>query len=299
MKTMKKVGLFAVLICSSLFISCGNMGGKSEETKKESEMVRDSFNRVFTETLKDINSNLEVINENERVIMLGPNSPLEKNISEKERIIRNIHFINSLLADSKEKIALLDQRVKEFMAREKLATKQLNSFRAENQKIEKLMSSLESRLRDYEGELASLKAELSTKSFQVIELGEKLNLSETNKELIQQYSDKYEKLAYTAYVAEGNSKKLKEQGIIERGNMISRVMGKDKLSENFQTKNFQAIDIRNVTSIPINSRNAKLITEHPSRSYELKRSGNRITSIEVKDPEEFWKTSKYLVVETY
>jgi hypothetical protein len=51
-------------------------------------------------------------------------------------------------------------------------------------------------------------------------------------------------------------------------------------------------------TIPVNCKNAKLITEHPSGSYEMIRENEKqIAYIAIKDPEEFWKISKYAVVE--
>jgi hypothetical protein len=51
-------------------------------------------------------------------------------------------------------------------------------------------------------------------------------------------------------------------------------------------------------SIPINSKSAKLISEHPANSYQFIRDKDKkIASIEITDPVQFWKISKYAVVE--
>ena len=58
------------------------------------------------------------------------------------------------------------------------------------------------------------------------------------------------------------------------------------------------LTLRKLKSIPVNSKEAKLITSHPSSSYELVRDkDNKIASIDIKDPDQFWKISKYAVVE--
>jgi len=42
----------------------------------------------------------------------------------------------------------------------------------------------------------------------------------------------------------------------------------------------------------------KLVTEHPAGSYELVRQDeDQIASIAILNPDEFWKISKYAVVE--
>ncbi|NTU65546.1 MAG: hypothetical protein HGB05_19635, partial [Chloroflexi bacterium] len=70
------------------------------------------------------------------------------------------------------------------------------------------------------------------------------------------------------------------------------------LIQDFADSSFTQVDITEVKSIPVNTKDAKLITEHPSESYEFIREGkDKIASLEIKDPAEFWKISKYAVVE--
>lgn len=68
--------------------------------------------------------------------------------------------------------------------------------------------------------------------------------------------------------------------------------------ENFADNLFTKIDVTETKTIPINSKDAKLITYHPESSYKMiHESNNKIACIEIKDPEQFWKISKYAVVE--
>ncbi|MEZ4825231.1 MAG: hypothetical protein R3C61_02895 [Bacteroidia bacterium] len=61
---------------------------------------------------------------------------------------------------------------------------------------------------------------------------------------------------------------------------------------------FTAIDITKVSSIPFDSKKAELLTSHPSDSYVFNQENKKITSLEITNPEKFWKASKYLVVVT-
>ena len=63
-------------------------------------------------------------------------------------------------------------------------------------------------------------------------------------------------------------------------------------------KLFTKVDITETKMIPVHSKGAKLITKHPSNSYTMvPEEGDKIAYIEIKDPEMFWKMSKYAVVE--
>jgi hypothetical protein len=101
-----------------------------------------------------------------------------------------------------------------------------------------------------------------------------------------------------AFVASGTYKELKAKGLLTKeGGFIG--LGKTKtLATSFPDSSFKQIDITIMKSIPVNSKNAKLISEHPANSYKLIRDKDKkIESIEITDPAEFWKISKYAVVE--
>ena len=68
--------------------------------------------------------------------------------------------------------------------------------------------------------------------------------------------------------------------------------------ENFNDSSFVQVNITEMKTIPVNSKAVKLITDHPTNSYALIRdNSNKIAYIEIKDPDEFWKITKYAVVE--
>ena len=299
MRTITRTGMLAFAAGSIMLSACNSSESRDAEVSRSSRTMRDSFDRVFNTTMKDINANLATINEKEGVIMLGPGSPMEKNITAKEQILRNIRLINSLIDDNKQKIVRLDQQVKDYADQAKISGKQLNRYKTENQRLQKSMDEAERKLSEYEVEVANLKTEITVKTNELSDVNSKLGVSTNKCQSLQQYSDMYEKIAYTAYYAKGDHKKLENDGVLKKENMIGKITGKEKLSEDLSKKNFVAIDIRRITSIPVNAKKAKLVTTHPASSYELKKSGDMIASIEIKDPEEFWKTSKYLVVETH
>ena len=93
-------------------------------------------------------------------------------------------------------------------------------------------------------------------------------------------------------------KQLKAKGLLTKeGGFIG--LGKTKtMAASFPDSSFKQIDITVMKSIPVNSKNAKLISEHPANSYKFIRDANKkIESIEITDPAQFWKISKYAVVE--
>ena len=96
---------------------------------------------------------------------------------------------------------------------------------------------------------------------------------------------KTEKLNTGFFIA-GTSKELKSKNIIT----------KNSLKQDFNEKVFTQIDISKTNSFPVDSKKASLLTSHPSDSYVFNKDENKIESLQITDPERFWKTSRYLVV---
>jgi len=108
----------------------------------------------------------------------------------------------------------------------------------------------------------------------------------------------YGKQLNTYYFTEGTYEELKEKGVIEKEGWVPFKGKVVELNENLPTENFTAIDKREMTSIPIHAKKAAIISEHPEGTYEFERNEEGlIASLQIKNPDEFWKISKYLVVE--
>ena len=90
-------------------------------------------------------------------------------------------------------------------------------------------------------------------------------------------------------------KELKEKKILDKKGGIAGIGSGKNLNKDFDKKLFNTIDIRNKTSFEINSKKMKIITTHPTNSYQV--YGEKpVDSLVVKDPMEFWSVSKYLVI---
>ena len=68
------------------------------------------------------------------------------------------------------------------------------------------------------------------------------------------------------------------------------------LQQNFNKNYFTKIDIRVDNEIKLYSRNAEMLTSHPAGSYTLQRDANKQYVLRITNADQFWSTSKYLVV---
>lgn len=98
-----------------------------------------------------------------------------------------------------------------------------------------------------------------------------------------------------AYYAFGTKKELVEKNVIEKeGGVLG--MGKTiKMKKDFNRDYFMKIDIRQFNQLPLNTKKAKLVTIHPDNTYHWV-GEKTVESIVIDKPDEFWKTSKYLLI---
>jgi hypothetical protein len=245
--------------------------------------TRDSVIGEWITTFDDIEKNIAMIKEKEHIISINSsNNELSKD--KRQKVLDDIQYINSLLEQNKQKIASLNAQLK----------KSGGTIKALQNKI----AELEASVKQSEIEISDLKSTLVSKNFEI----EQLNTQNSDlKNTIVQNEEKITKQTYEinkAFYACGTYKQLKAKGLLtKKGGFIG--LGKTKsLPGSFSDSSFVQIDITKTKSIPVNSKKAKLISDHPANSYQFIRDkDNKIESIEIKDPALFWKISKYAVVE--
>jgi len=245
--------------------------------------TRDSVIYEWMLTFDQIEKDLNTVKEKENIITIK-SSDVEFSKDKKQLILNDIEFINTLLDQNRKKIASL--------------TAQLKNSGGTIKGLQIKLAELEASMKLRENEISELKVALVEKDF---EIGQ-LNTLMTDQQIaIAQKDEQINNQTYEmnkAYLAYGTYKDLKTKGLVSKGGGFLGLGKKESLSGDFADSSFTQVNIAKMRTIPVNSKNAKLITEHPRSSYELIRDNdNKIASIEIKDPGQFWKISKYAVVE--
>jgi hypothetical protein len=279
--------LLAVIISYSLYNRDHKLLLSQMDTQKnsftEKLTSRDSSIGEWVTTFGEIEKNIALIKEKEHIISTN-SSTGELSRNNKQQILEDIKYINTLLEQNKKKIASLNN--------------QLSKSGGTIKGLQSTITGLEASVKQSETDIADLKATLLTKKFEIEQLStEKVELQGT----IVQKDEKINTQTYEmnkAFVASGTYKQLKAKGLLTKeGGFIG--LGKTKtLAANLQDSSFKQIDITVTKSIPLNSKSAKLISEHPANSYQMiLDKDKKVESIEITDPAQFWKISKYAVVE--
>ena len=278
---MKKALLFVVALLS--LTACNQKGSGDDKLVQQA----DSLNRIIAQkdneindmigTMNDIEEGFRAINAAEDRVSVARQG---EGASAKERIQENMQFIQQTMQQNRELINKLRN--------------QLRTSSVKGDQLRRTLETLTQQMEEKDAQLKALQAELQAKNIQIEELTEQVsdlstnvsNLKEESSEKSQTISQQ-DKQLNTAWFVFGTKKELKEQHIIEDGEV---------LRSNFNQDYFTKIDIRVDKEIKLYSRSAKLLTDHPASSYKLEQDANKQYVLRIENPSKFWSTSKYLVI---
>ena len=248
----------------------------------------DSLSRIIEQKDNEINDMMELFNEVEEGFRLISEAEDRVNLvkngegaDKAQRIRENIQFIQQRLSQNRELIAKLRQQLRE------------SSIKGDQ--LKRTLDNLVKQLEEKDSQLRDLRAQLDAKDIHIAELDQ--TISDLHQDVdnlkgeSQQKSNTIntqDKQLNTAWFVFGTKKELKEQGILEGGKV---------LQGNFNKNYFTKIDIRVEKEIKLYSKSAKLLTMHPSSSYTLARDSKNQYVLRINNPQIFWSTSKYLVIQ--
>ena len=158
-----------------------------------------------------------------------------------------------------------------------------------NDELEKFITRLTADIEQKDAQINDLKGQLEKLNIEMA------NLNTTYEESSQESAVKTEKLN-TAFYAFGTSKELIKNNVLTKeGGFIG--MGKTaKMKEDFNKAYFTKIDITTLNEIALSAKKAKMVTTHPAGSYKIEGADGKAEKLVITNPEEFWSTSKYLVI---
>ena len=275
-----------VLALGGLMVASCNEGVKKAE--QAALMQRDSLEQIIAQkdneindmmtTLSDIEEGFREITEAQNRVTLAKEG---EGTNTKLRIKENMQFIQSAMKQNKELINKLKQQVRESSVK--------------GDQLKKIIDNLTEQMTQKDQQLQALREELDRKDIHIAELDEQVaDLHENVASLTQENTQKTEtistqdKALHSAWFVFGTKKELKEQNILDKGEV---------LQSNFNKEYFTKIDIRIDKEIKLYSSSADILTNHPTGSYTLQRDAKKQYVLRITDPQRFWSTSKYLVIQ--
>ena len=249
---------------------------------------RDSLVNEMVTAFNDIEDNLKFIKEKRE--MLSIENEKEGRCDQKQAIIEDIKLMNEMLEKSSAHIEDLEKKLKRSGIEMSSFRKKIENLNKNIEDQNTQIAALQQQIEDRDMMLATLNQKVDTMSF---EIAKKADTLAQKQELIEEKTYQLNK----GFVAYGTYKELEENGVLKKdGGFLG--LGKHKsLQENFDQQYFTELNIQDTKSIPLFSHKAKVISEHPDSSYSFIEEDGVIAYLEIEDPEEFWKISKYAVIE--
>lgn len=285
---MKK---FLIAIAVVVFAaSCGNKQEVEKlkaENQKLSELVSvkdTTLNNIFM-SLSEVEENLEAVKQKQNIISVtSKQGELSRDV--KDRIKDDIAQINDLLEQNRKTIANLQG-----------TSKRLKAANIKIEGLEKMIEQLTKQNGEKDAEIAALKEQLTKLNFQLAELNTRVDTLSANKRTLEENVTARTNELNTAYFVIGSQKELEQKGIINRSGGFIGIGKTATVNANVNLDNFTKIDIRSFEGVEIGHKNVKILSTHPSDSYNLKvDSKNFCSGIEITNSKKFWQSSKYLVI---
>lgn len=298
------IAILLPMLVAGVLASCGNNKPQQvKDTRSEDSLMRmnnqkDAEINSLLGTINDIQYGLQQITEAQGRVAELKGNPESSSADE----------IRAQMAFIQQTMTVNRQRIEELQS-------QLKSSNINADKLRETIESLQSQLNEKTKQIDKLLAELASKDIKIQEQStqisslntEKANLTQAKENLTREKENltqdkaalsqaneaksktinKQDKDLHRGWYVFGTKKELKEQKILNNGDVLTQGFNKNYLTE---------IDTRNLRSVPLYSKSAKLLTNHPSGSYTLDRDESKNYTLRITDPASFWSVSKYLVI---
>jgi len=235
----------------------------------------DSIVNLYALYIQKIKDNINEINKQELIINNKKNNPdfIEKDTTD---IIKSIIILSKKLQENESMILALNNAVK--LEKDK------------NSQFVSKVTDLREEIAQSNREVYYLKEELNSMNASFEAIFKKYNLQ--NKKI----SDLNQKLNEVAYVI-GSKSELLDNGVLTKSGGLIGIGKTRKLNSDLNTDYFTYVSKYKFQNIPLGYKTVRLMTAHPTNSYRLSTSNEIIDSLIIINQDDFWRNSKFLVVE--
>jgi DNA repair exonuclease SbcCD ATPase subunit len=291
---MKKVIVFAAVL-AMIFTSCHNYKKDAErlsvlsDSLRNENSVRESAIVEFLNDYNEIQANLDSIKSFEKLVTVQSNTGRELNANQKQRILEDINLLNDLLQKNKAMVANLQKK----LSNSNFKIGQLEGMIAE---LNKMVNGLQAQVLEKDNEIAALNQEVRNLNINIGNLNQKITEIETVSAQKTETITAQTNQMNTAWYVMGTMKELKDNGIVEKeGGVIG--IGRTKIiRKDFNRDYFTKIDIRNFDYLPLLVKKATVVSVHPQSSFHISGKKRSADTLYIDNREEFWNSTKYLVI---
>ena len=264
---MKKLAV--LIVCTAVMASCDSFsGGSKDQLKAENDSLLMELTQRNAEldemmgTFNDISEGFRQINAAESRVDLQRGAVAEGSLNAQQQIPSDIEFIRKQMEENKEQIAKLQSMLK--------------NSKTNSSQLKGAVESLTQELNAKTQRIEELQAELASKNIRIQELDAAVtDLNAVKSELTAENEAKaktvaeQDKALNTAWFVFGTKKELKDQKILSGSGLFKKgsVLKDGDVNKDY----FTQVDIRTTKEIKLYSKDADILTTHPTGSYTLEK----------------------------
>ena len=276
-----------ILSLVALCVACGESG---KQTTQDDSYRQDSLEDVIREKEEEMNDLMDRLSEIQEGF---------KRISDAEGRVNTLTSADvegqSVTGDIAENLSFIEETLEENRQHIAELQAKLKSSKNDVSRIATQLQTLQEEFNKKVQEINELKEMLTQKEYQIKSLTDTVASLVVAKEAVTAAKDAAEKVVSeqdaalnTAFYVFGTKDELKAHGILDGS--------KFKMTPSTDKDYFTKIDIREVKSIPLSSKKAEVLSNHPEGSYTLVKDASGMLTLNISDAEQFWSTGKYLVI---
>ena len=279
-----------------MIFSCNS----NNETISENKIIIDSLQSELNSKDKELNSlefdklnNDSIVNQYALYIQRIKNNINE--INNQESIINNAKSKEEFYkADTTNIINAIKIMSEKLLENESMISELNNAVKLEKNKNSQFAT-----------RVTELSTEVAKSNREIYFLREELySLNSSFEAIFNKYNEQNKKISFLnnklneiAYVI-GTKSELLDNGVLTKSGGLIGLGKSRKLNSDFNTNYFTFSTKQDLKSIVLGYKSVKLMTPHPSESYKISKNTNElIDSLLIFNVENFWKNSKFLVIE--
>lgn len=212
--------------------------------------------------------------------------------------IQEQEFLLNQFDDSTPKEVILAQleTYKEMLDRKKVEIDNLTADSISDKgaiaDLKRVMEFLSLQLEEKSANIAKFEEAVKKREAKIAELRGAVDVLTVESDNLKAKNDEQEKRLNQVFYIVRTKNELKNLGLLS-GNALSK---KRANYSNINNSQFHEVDARSFSTLVIDSKSPKLLTEKPASSYTMTKNNDGTTTLKITNSEEFWETSPYLIV---
>lgn len=287
---------YAIVVLFTLAITACSGDGANQSALLSLVAERDSLrdeNSAQRHRLTEINNMISTINAvldsisvQEKMLFIDPVT--ETPVSRHD-VLRNLERYENVVRHQQNIIDQLRSGIGQSDTTHSLSG-MLNVLQMQLKAKDQQIAQLKSELAKKDVNINALRKQVATQLTQIEEQSQTITQLHRTTTVQKEALVRQDDYLNSAYVIVGSKKDLERKGIIKKKRLVPESA--------LDPSKFAKVDIRKYREVTFSAKKPKILTDMPRQSYSLTTDGNGNFTLKITSPDDFWKISNYLIIQT-